>query len=54
MSSVIRKPQPKKYKPSVEGYKARNAALAAERGVEKAFMAARTVTEAKKILSGKR
>lgn len=53
MSFVIRQAGKKKFKPSLAGYKAQHQALALEKGLESQFMAAKTITEAKKILWGK-
>lgn len=52
MSFTYRKPGKKKFKPSLAGYKARHEALAKEKGVGGQFMAAKTITEAKRILWG--
>jgi hypothetical protein len=53
MSFVYRNPGKKKYKPNLEAYKARHRALAVEKGVEIPFMAAKTLTEAKRLLWGR-
>lgn len=50
MSFVYRNPSPKKFKPSLEGYKTKNKELAKAKNVENAFLNAKTITEAKKIL----
>ena len=52
MSFVYRNPGKKKFKPSLTDYKARHQALAQEKGVERQFMAALTLTEAKRVLWG--
>lgn len=54
MSFVIRQAGKKKFKPSLEGYKARHRATAQEKGLEAQFLAAKTITEAKRILWGKK
>lgn len=54
MSFVYRNPQPKKYRPSLDGYKKHHQQLAKDRNVEAKFLAATTITEAKKILFGKK
>ena len=53
MAFVYRNPLPKKYRPSLVGYKQKHQILAKEKGVEAKFMAAATLTEARKILFGK-
>jgi hypothetical protein len=52
MSFTYKNPGKKKYKPSLTGYKTRFMALAKEKGVEAQFVAAKTLTEAKKVLWG--
>lgn len=54
MSFLIRKAGKKNFKPSLEGYKKFHKTLAQEKGVESQFLAAKTITEAKKILWGKK
>lgn len=53
MSYTIRNPQPKKFKPSLEGYKKRHLELAKAKNVEAKFLACTTITQAKKVLFGK-
>lgn len=54
MSFVYRNHPPKKYKPSLDGYKKQHNQLAKEKNVEAKFLAATTITEAKKVLFGKK
>lgn len=54
MSFIIKKAGKKKFKPNLAGYKARRKEEATLKGVEAQFMGAKTITEARKILKGKK
>lgn len=54
MSYVYRNPGKKKFRPSLAGYKAQHQQLATEKGILPQFMAAKTLTEARRLLFGKK